>query len=570
MRRFSFLFIMTGLLFSPSIHADQVDTYIKLRMDKEHLPGLSLAVLRDGKIIKLKGYGYANLELKVPASPGTVYQVGSITKQFTATAILILVQENIVGLDDKIGKYLNGTPEAWKEITVRNLLTHTSGLQGEGIPTTDKTMAADFTEEDMFKSAIALPMLSPPGVKYAYSNLDYNLLAIIVEKVSGKTYADFLQERIFQPLDMTSTRVNDRGAIISNRAQAFLWNNGSLQICEPQVSPTRYLGSGSILSTVSDLAKWDAALYTDRILTATSLKMMWTPTKLADGTFTDYGFGWVISSVKKHADIHHNGAMNGFVGNISRFADDRLTVIVLVNQSGLSNTERIATGVARIYIPAIRPTLQGNRLPLAKVDPAVYAAFAGHYDYYSGFMLTLTTGSGVLLGQLPVGEADDYVPVSATSFWQAEEGIQLTLAKNASGEVTGLLVRQDDGTERAIPRIGPLFNSLAPRADPDPNRTQQMVDAMKAMAQGGKAVEEEASIAAGGKRDFVSGSPDVEGLKSLSYIAVQDVADRSVERHGEKVSRILYYRMATDKSTRYLLLYLTADGLLTDYDIVDN
>jgi CubicO group peptidase (beta-lactamase class C family) len=132
MRRFSFLFIMTGLLFSPSIHADQVDTYIKLRMDKEHLPGLSLAVLRDGKIIKLKGYGYANLELKVPASPGTVYQVGSITKQFTATAILILVQENIVGLDDKIGKYLNGTPEAWKEITVRNLLTHTSGLQGEG------------------------------------------------------------------------------------------------------------------------------------------------------------------------------------------------------------------------------------------------------------------------------------------------------------------------------------------------------------------------------------------------------------------------------------------------------
>jgi CubicO group peptidase (beta-lactamase class C family) len=136
MRRFSFLFIMTGLLFSPSIHADQVDTYIKLRMDKEHLPGLSLAVLRDGKIIKLKGYGYANLELKVPASPGTVYQVGSITKQFTATAILILVQENIVGLGDKIGKYLNGTPEAWKEITVRNLLTHTSGLQGEGIPTT--------------------------------------------------------------------------------------------------------------------------------------------------------------------------------------------------------------------------------------------------------------------------------------------------------------------------------------------------------------------------------------------------------------------------------------------------
>jgi D-alanyl-D-alanine carboxypeptidase len=240
MRCLSFLLLPT-LLFPSFVHADQVDAYIELRMGKEHLPGLSLAVLRDGKVLKLKGYGYANLELKVPAAPDTVYQIGSITKQFTATAIMILVQENRVDLDNKISKYISGTPETWKDITVRNLLTHTSGLQSEGIPTTDKTVFADYTEEEMLKSATALPLLSPPGVKYSYGNLEYDLLAIIIEKVSGKTYADFLRGRIFRLLGMTSTRVNDRGAIVSNRAQAFLWTNGSLQRCEPQVSPTRSL-----------------------------------------------------------------------------------------------------------------------------------------------------------------------------------------------------------------------------------------------------------------------------------------------------------------------------------------
>jgi CubicO group peptidase (beta-lactamase class C family) len=570
MRRLPFLLILPTLLCSSFVHADDVDAYIKLRMDKEHIPGLSLAVLRDGKLVKLKGYGYANLELRVPATPDTVYQVGSITKQFTATVIMILVQENRVDLDDKISKYINGTPETWKDITVRNLLTHTSGLQSEGIPTTEKTVFADYTKEEMVKSATALPVLSPPGAKYSYGNLDYDLLAITIEKISGKTYADFLQERIFRPLGMTSTRTNDRSAIVSNRAQAFLWTNGRLQLCEPQVSPTRYTGSGSILSTVADLAKWDAALYTDKILTAASRKIMWTPTKLADGAVTDYGFGWVISSVKKHADIHHNGAMNGFVGNISRFVDDRLTVIALVNQSGLSNTERIATGVARIYIPTIRPAIQGERPSLVKVEPAVYTTSAGRYEYWSNFMLTLTPGNDVLLGQLPVGEADDYLPVSATSFWQEEEGVQLTLVRNASGELTGLLVRQDDGSERTIPRIGPLFNSLTSQSDPDPKRTQRMEAALKALEQGGKAVEEGTSIAPGGKRDFASGTTDFAGLQSLSYVAMQDVAGRGIERHGEKISRIIYCRLVTDKATRNLLLYLTAEGLLTDYDLVDN
>ena len=569
-RRLSFLLVLTTLLFSSFVRGDEVDEYIKVRLAKEHLPGLSLAVLRNGKVIKIKGYGYADLELRSPAAPDTVYGIGSITKQFTAAAVLLLVQEGRINLEDSISKYIAGVPETWKNITIRNLLTHTSGLPREGIPTTDKTMFADFTEDELVKSAIGLPLLSPPGTKYSYGNLEYDLLAIVIEKASGKPYPDFLQERIFRPLGMTTTRVDDRRAIIPNRARAYLWTGGNLQRCEPQVSPTMFVGSGSMISTVVDLAKWDAALYSDAILNATSRNAMRTPANLLDGTTTDYGFGWVISSIKGHADIHHNGAMNGFVGNISRFVDDQLTVIVLVNQSGLSDTERIAKGIARIYIPTIRPTIQGKTPSPVKVDSAVYTSFAGRYEYWGNFILTLTPSNGMLQGQLPVGEADDYVPISATSFWQPDEGVQLTLVHNAAGDVIGLRVRQDDGNERTIPRIGSLYSMLAQQPDPDPRRTQQMEATLRALEHGGKEVEESTMIAAAAKKDFGSGTTDFLGLRSLSYVTTQEVASSGLERHGTRVARIVYYHVLTDHSPANLLVYLTADGLLTDYDIVDN
>ncbi|MDV6329988.1 serine hydrolase domain-containing protein [Asticcacaulis sp. 201] len=550
--------------------ADALDAYIRLRMDREHIPGLSLAIVKDGKPIAIKGYGYADLEWNVPAGVQTVYQIGSMSKQFTSAAILILAQDNKLGLDDIIGKYIDGAPQTWNAITVRHLLTHTSGLPLEGLPATEKTFFADYTKDDLITSAKALSLLSPPGTKYRYGNLDYDLLAIIIEKVSGVSYAEFLQQRIFGPLRMTSTRVNDRRAIIANRAQAYLWDHNSLQKCEPQVSPTRYYGSASLMSTVMDLAKWDASLYTDRILNAASRKAMWTPTTVADGTVTAYGFGWELSSVKGHARLYHTGAMDGFVGNISRFVDDRLTIIVLTNQSGLSNPLRIATGVARLYIPAIRPAIQGGQPARVYVDKTVMASAAGRYEYWRGFMLTLTPGKGVLLGQLPVGEADDYVPVSTTAFWQAEEGIQLTVVKTPAGEVTGLVVRQDDGSERTIPRIGPLFDALKLQPDPDPKRSQRIEAALIAIVQGGKAVADDPGIAPGMKTDSGAGTADFAGMRACTFLAEENVVGRGIERHGAEVSRVLYYRMNMDKLTGNLLVYVTADGLLTDYDIVDN
>jgi hypothetical protein len=258
------------------------------------------------------------------------------------------------------------------------------------------------------------------------------------------------------------------------------------------------------------------------------------------------------------------------VGNISRFVDDRLTVIVLTNQSGLSNTGRIATGVARVYIPAIRPAMQGKQPSQVKEDSSVFVQAAGRYEYWGGYLLKLTPGNGVLLAQLPVGEADDYVPVSSTSFLMTEEGTHLTEVKNSVGAVTGLVVRQDDGSERTIPRVGPLFDSLKPQPDPDQARSRRIEDALMAMEQGGKAVEENVDIVSSAKKDFGSGSTDFAGFRSLAFVAEEDVAGRGIERHGAKVGRVLYYHLVMDKQPRNLLVYLTAEGLVTDYDIVDN
>jgi IS605 OrfB family transposase len=360
-----------------------------------------------------------------------------LSKQFTASAIMLLVQEGKVGLEDKIGKYLDSAPDAWKEITLRHLLTHTSGLQREGQTTTARGERGDYSDEELMQSARALPLLSPPGEKYSYSNLGFNLLGMVVARVSGKPLAVFLQERLFQPLGMKATRINDLHDIILHRASAYQWAGGTLSGSD-FVSPSRYSGSGAIVSTVLDLAKWDAALNTGFPLTAASRQQMWTPMLLNNGKPSAYGFGWGLTPFKGHTDISHDGVINGFHSEIDRFVDDRVTIIVLTNQVGLSNPAQIAHVVARDYIPALR----SEQPKIVRINPASLPAYTGRYEYRNNSLLTFTAGKGKLLGQLPGGTLDDYLPVSPLGFWQADTEDRITFVKNAAGEVVKALRRR--------------------------------------------------------------------------------------------------------------------------------
>jgi CubicO group peptidase (beta-lactamase class C family) len=316
-------------------------------MRRQKIPGLSLAVLRHGKIALLKSYGFANVEHRVPVKPETVFQSGSIGKQFTAAAVMILVEEGKLALDDKITKYFPDAPAAWQKITVRHLLNHTSGL---GDYPAEIDLRRDYTEEEYLAVIEKAPLAFEPGTKWDYSNAAYFTLGALVRRVTGKFYGDFLQERIFKPLGMTTARVISEADIVPNRAAGYRLVNGELKN-QQWVSPsTNTTADGSLYFTILDLAKWDAALYTDKPLRQTTLAEMWTPARLADGTTKGYGFGWHTEKIKNRRVVHHGGAWQGFKSYIARFPDDRLTIIFLAN-SWETKDMKFARGLAAMFFP---------------------------------------------------------------------------------------------------------------------------------------------------------------------------------------------------------------------------
>jgi len=339
-----------------------VDEFVTAELHAQHIPGVALAVVREGKIIKAAGYGLSNVELGVATKPESILQTGSVGKQFTATAVMMLVEDGKVGLDDKITKYFPNAPAAWKDITVRHLLTHTSGISDY---TSEKTGGAinlrlDYTEEELVKKIAALPLDFPPGEKWSYSNSGYLILGVLIHYLTGEFYGDFLKQRVFQPLQMTSTRIISEADIVPNRSAGYRLVKGELKNQE-WVSPSlNTTADGALYTNVLDLAKWDAALYTEKLLKRSSFDQMWTPVKLNSGKTYPYGFGWSISDVNGHRLLHHGGAWQGFTMHISRYVDDKLTIIVMTNlDSGHSDPGKIAQGVAAIYVPALK-----------KVEPA--------------------------------------------------------------------------------------------------------------------------------------------------------------------------------------------------------
>ena len=338
----------------------RVDAFVGAEMREQRIPGLELAVLRDGIVVKEQGYGLANVELDVAVKPETVFQTGSVGKQFTATAVMMLVEEGKVRLDDKLSKYLTGTPAGWKDVTLRNLLTHTSGIADYTDSKYTKAgglidLRGDYTEEQLYQKLVQLPLNFETGTKWKYSNTGYVLLGFVIHKVTGTFYGDFLQQRIFRPLGMSATRIISEADIVPNRASGYELVKGEIKNQEWVSATLNTTADGALYTNVVDLGKWDAALYTEKLLKRGSFERMWTPVELKDGKTYPYGFGWFLNQVNGHRLIEHDGSWQGFTMNISRYVDDKLTVIVMTNlDSGHAKPERVAHGVAGFYVGALK------------------------------------------------------------------------------------------------------------------------------------------------------------------------------------------------------------------------
>jgi CubicO group peptidase (beta-lactamase class C family) len=425
-----FFALVILLVATVQARADQIDDYVKAEMQRQHIPGLSIAVLKDGKIIKVEGYGLANVELNVAARPETVYKIGSVSKQLIAAGIMILIQDGKLNLDDKISKFLEGTPDTWKEITIRHLLTHTSGIVREA-PGFDPLKIQ--TDADVIKTAYPLALRFAPGEKWEYCNVGYFSLAEIIHKLSGKPWGDFLQERLFLPLEMNSTRATTMTDIIPNRASGYAWRNNKFQ------NASIYFAlrpSGAFLSSVLDLAKWDAALYSDKIFKSSIRDQMWMPVKLNNGDTHPYGFGWELSTVAGHRHVHHGGSLPGFRAQLSRFVDDKLTVIVLTNGEN-ANPNQIAIGIAAHYIQGLIP-----ERAVAKIDAKILDAYTGQYQHPSVVFTVTREGDKLQLQQGPNSEKLDLLPESATNFFtNVNRRLTYSFVKDEKGEVAYLVVQ---------------------------------------------------------------------------------------------------------------------------------
>ena len=347
------LWLLFLLLTAVSTHADSVDDYVRGEMAKRHIPGLSLVVVRNKKIVRESNFGLANVELDVPVNERTSFEIASMTKQFTDAAILLLAEEGKLSVDDRITAYLDNLPPAWRDITIRELMLHTSGLRDDW-DDDNKYFLTNNTDGDFLRALTAVPLYFKPGERFSYGCGPF-LLGLIVQKVSGQTYAQFMQERIFAPLGMTATHVNDAATLVRDRASGYMFEGGQLKN-GVRISPAAEArGDVGIRTTALDLAKWDAAIGDEKLLQRSSWTMMFTPGKLNDGTIIPVGFGWFILPMEGNVWKHGGAFRTGFNSEIDRYVDDGLTVIVLTNLRSGSNAGEIAQGIAGFYYAKYRP-----------------------------------------------------------------------------------------------------------------------------------------------------------------------------------------------------------------------
>ncbi len=374
------------VLFSSPCRADQIDDFVRAELKRQRIPGAAIAVVRDGKISKAKGYGVADLDHNVPVTADTVFALASITKQFTATLIMILVEEGKVELDSDIATYLDAAPAKWKGITVRHLLHHTGGLAPLGQDFVSLVRLPTVSTAQMYEAAQADAIVGKPGEKWEYSDVGYFLLGMIIERVSGKSYEAFLREHILMPLGMSTARMADLNRPYRNLARGYtlLRTDGEPEIVNIRRDSQRGLTSHyGLFGTVKDLAKWDAALYNDSVIKSASRQEMLVAARLNDGTTFPYGFGWKLGERNGHAYHYHSGITGTF---IMRVPSLRLTVVVLTNlgewASGRSNgadAYMLAHAIAGLVEPGFRwkPLPQQDPAHTARAREAFEALMAG-------------------------------------------------------------------------------------------------------------------------------------------------------------------------------------------------
>jgi len=412
--------------------ASKADEYIEAHKKNGQFQG-SVLVAKDGKVLVSKGYGMANIEHDIANTPDTKFRLGSITKQFTAMAILQLAERGKLTLEDTARKYVPDAHQDWEKVRVRHLLTHSSGIPSfTSFPDYGKFKWQPAKAAEILARFKDKALEFEPGDQFRYNNSGYYLLGYIVEKASGKSYEAYVGENIFAPLGMKDSGY-DSLAIIKNRASGYSPSPNGPRNTD-FIHMTIPGGAGALYSTVQDLYKWDQALYTDKLVSKAMIEAMFRPNK------GDYGYGWMIKPHLNRTRIAHGGGIEGFNTMISRYPAEKLVVVVLSNIN-TSATGRMADDLAAMalgesyQIPKMRTAIQ--------LEPKALAAYPGKYELSPQFALTITLEDGRLMSQATNQPKVEVFAEAADKFFLKVVDAQLTFSRDEAGKVKGLTLHQN-------------------------------------------------------------------------------------------------------------------------------
>ena len=449
-----FLFLSISFMFTGRLQAEQVSDKVLAKKINAFLektypanePGAAVLAVKDGKVILRKGYGMANLELGVPIKPEMVFRIGSITKQFTAVAIMKLAEEGKLSVTDDIKKYLPDYPTHGHTITIHHLLNHTSGIKSyTSVQEILSLMRKDMKPGELIDLFKNQPMDFAPGEQFLYNNSGYFLLGAIIEKVSGKSYEAYIDENIFKPLGMSSSYYGSNTRIIPLRASGYEKGEKGIRNAD-YLSMTLPYAAGSLLSTVDDLHRWYQALEAGKVLSQKSLEQMYTPTKLNNGKTQNYGYGWSLGTFSGEKTIEHGGGINGFITDAVRVPEKKVFVTVLTN----CTWRQPAASYVTKWIAALLCGKEIKEKKAVTLDTKILEAIVGVYKIREGDLRTITLEGNQLYTQRSGGPKLQAFAESETEFFYKNDFSHFTIVKDKDGKVIKMIMHDEGIDEEAV------------------------------------------------------------------------------------------------------------------------
>ena len=561
--------------------ADDLDTFVTAQMARRHVPGLSLAIIQDGRIVEARAYGVTDAGGGAAVTPSTLFQAGSISKSVAALGALHLVEQGKLTLDGDVNTMLT----SWKvpasgftsatPITLRRLLSHTAGLTVHGFP----GYAVDAPRPTLVQVLDGAPPANTeairsdtaPGARWNYSGGGYTVMQQMMLDVTGQPFPEYMRQAVLAPIGMSRSSYEQPLPPDMAAATASGHYAGQKPVKGRwHVYPE--MAAAGLWTTPTDLARFAIEVQrsfagrSSRVISPAMTHRMLTEEKAGDG------LGVFLQGAGRTLLFNHNGRDEGFDASLNAFAETGQGIVVMINANDNSRMmNRIMAFAAKKYA---WPTASSYAPPLMSADPvpvARLASYTGRYELTNNNMITFVAANGRLYSASDGLPDEEFIPVSGDRFASVDRNVRMAFTRDAAGAITGITWTQGD-RDRAVARVGPLVSMLPRESDPDPAFTARLVATLRAMTEGGASVAHAPALTAGAQRDFsrIGPWPVVAGYRGVTYLGAEDVSGRALERHGHAVARIAYYTLTTESAQRSLLVYVTKDGQITDFDDVDD